>query len=38
MPDSPAAIAASFDLSRIDRAFLDDPFPTYAALRELLRG
>ena len=33
MPDSPAAVAAAFDLSKIDRAFLDDPFPTYAALR-----
>ncbi len=26
-------IAAAFDLRKIDRAFLDDPFPTYAALR-----
>jgi cytochrome P450 len=28
------AIAATFDLSRLDRAFLDDPYPTYRALRE----
>ena len=34
MPDSPAAIAAAFDLSKIDRAFFDDPFSTYAALRQ----
>jgi cytochrome P450 len=27
-------IAASFDLARLDRAFLDDPYPTYRALRE----
>jgi len=33
MTNAPANIAASFDLSKIDRAFLDDPFPTYAALR-----
>ena len=33
MPHSPADIAASFDLRRIDQRFLDDPFPTYAALR-----
>ena len=33
MPNSPVDIAASFDLSKIDCAFLDDPFPTYAALR-----
>ncbi len=33
MTNAPADIAASFDLSKIDRAFLDDPFPTYAALR-----
>src|SRR5207253_5920773 len=26
--------AASFDLNRLDRAFLDDPFPYYRALRE----
>ena len=28
------AVAAAFDLSALDRAFLDDPYPTYAALRE----
>ncbi|TPG49502.1 cytochrome P450 [Roseomonas nepalensis] len=28
-----AALAAGFDLSRLDAAFLDDPFPTYRALR-----
>jgi cytochrome P450 len=27
------AFAASFDLARLDRAFLDDPFPRYHALR-----
>ena len=26
---------AVFDLARLDRAFLDDPYPTYRALREL---
>ena len=26
--------AASFDLKRLDPAFLDDPYPTYRALRE----
>jgi cytochrome P450 len=26
--------AAAFDLARLDRAFLDDPYPTYLALRE----
>lgn len=34
MPETPTEIAAAFDLRKIDRAFLDDPFPTYAALRE----
>lgn len=33
MLKSPPDIAATFDLRKIDRAFLDDPFPTYAALR-----
>ena len=28
------AQAPSFDLANLDRAFLDDPFPTYRALRE----
>ena len=28
------AQAASFDLASLDRAFLDDPYPTYRALRE----
>jgi cytochrome P450 len=27
-------LAAGFDLNRLDRAFLDDPYPTYRALRE----
>jgi len=26
--------AAGFDINRLDRAFLDDPYPTYRALRE----
>ncbi|HEY9063943.1 MAG TPA: cytochrome P450, partial [Burkholderiaceae bacterium] len=29
-----AKLAADFDLRRLDRAFYDDPFPTYQALRE----
>ncbi len=29
-----AALAAAFDLKHLDRAFLDDPYPTYRALRE----
>src|SRR6266581_4723886 len=29
-----AELAAAFDLNRLDRAFLDDPYPTYRALRE----
>src|ERR1043166_9834236 len=29
-----AEMAADFDLNRLDRAFLDDPYPTYRALRE----
>ncbi len=33
MLESPAERAARFDLSKIDQAFLDNPFPTYAALR-----
>ena len=28
------ALARSFDLKRLDAAFLDDPFPVYRALRE----
>ena len=28
------AAAQAFDLSRLNRAFLDDPYPTYRALRE----
>jgi cytochrome P450 len=28
------ATALAFDLKRLDRAFLDDPYPTYRALRE----
>src|SRR4051812_41964535 len=30
----PATLAASFTLASLDRAFLDDPYPTYRALRE----
>ncbi|MGZ3341991.1 MAG: cytochrome P450 [Reyranella sp.] len=30
----PAALAASFNLASLGRAFLDDPYPTYRALRE----
>ena len=30
----PEALAASFNLASLDRAFLDDPYPTYRALRE----
>jgi cytochrome P450 len=33
-PQSTIALAASFELNRLDRAFLDDPYPTYRALRE----
>jgi cytochrome P450 len=29
-----AELAAAFDLKNLDRAFLDDPYPTYRALRE----
>jgi cytochrome P450 len=29
-----AGIAATFDLNRLDRVFLDDPYPTYRALQE----
>jgi hypothetical protein len=29
----PGALAASFNLASLDRAFLDDPYPTYRALR-----
>ncbi|AMN40873.1 cytochrome P450 [Rhodoplanes sp. Z2-YC6860] len=29
-----ADMAADFDINRLDRAFLDDPYPTYRALRE----
>jgi cytochrome P450 len=29
-----AKLAGAFDLARLDRAFLDDPYPTYRALRE----
>jgi len=29
-----ADMAAGFDINRLDRAFLDDPYPTYRALRE----
>ena len=30
----PAALATSFNLASLDRAFLDDPYPTYRALRQ----
>jgi len=30
----PAALPASFNLASLDCAFLDDPYPTYRALRE----
>ena len=33
-PQSSQAQAASFELSRLSRGFLDDPYPTYRALRE----
>ncbi|MBX9943562.1 MAG: cytochrome P450 [Reyranella sp.] len=32
-PDEARAAAGRFDLAALDRAFLDDPFPTYHALR-----
>jgi cytochrome P450 len=31
---APPELVRSFDLARLDRAFLDDPYPTYRALRE----
>jgi cytochrome P450 len=34
MSTLPAALAAHFDLRRLDAAFYDDPFPTFHALRE----
>lgn len=34
MSTSPAALAANFDLRRLDATFYDDPFPTFHALRE----
>jgi cytochrome P450 len=30
----PRELAQAFDLNRLDRTFLDDPYPTYRALRE----
>ena len=33
-PQSAHELAESFDLNRLERAFLDDPYPTYRALRE----
>jgi cytochrome P450 len=33
-PASDRDLAAAFDLKRLDRAFLDDPYPSYRALRE----
>jgi len=33
--DAPGAeLAAAFDLKHLNRAFLDEPYPTYRALRE----
>ena len=32
--DMAADLAADFDINRLGRAFLDDPYPTYRALRE----
>lgn len=32
--DAAAEVARAFDLKRIDRTFLDDPYPVYRALRE----
>lgn len=32
-PTGPRALAAGFDLAALDPAFLDDPYPTYHALR-----
>jgi hypothetical protein len=33
-PANDPQIAAAFDIKRLDQAFLDDPYPTYRALRE----
>src|SRR6516225_3162621 len=33
-PGLAADLARSFDLARLSQAFLDDPYPTYRALRE----
>src|SRR5262245_12989473 len=32
--DAAPGLVASFNLRSLDRAFLDDPYPTYRALRE----
>src|SRR5262245_5624508 len=32
--DAALELALGFDIKRLDRAFLDDPFPVYRALRE----
>jgi cytochrome P450 len=32
--DADRALAINFDLKRLDQAFLDDPYPTYRALRD----
>lgn len=34
LPANGRDLAAAFDLKRLDRPFLDDPYPTYRALRE----
>jgi cytochrome P450 len=34
VPTPAAADAAAFDIKRLDRGFLDDPYPTYRASRE----
>jgi cytochrome P450 len=31
---APPSAVQAFDLARLDRAFLDDPYPTYRSLRE----
>ncbi|MEQ8393820.1 cytochrome P450 [Thalassobaculum sp.] len=33
-PADPRSVAAAFDLGNLDAGFLDDPYPTYRALRE----
>jgi cytochrome P450 len=33
-PTDPRSVASAFDLTNLDPGFLDDPYPTYRALRE----